>query len=128
MKIKTKCQECGGHNLRWQSTVVNNSDVQQGRLRTHEMGVLFFLGCDDCSATVQHATGDQIARHMNDAAPFAEVAEVDARESARYRLLRRGQHWSVIDGKGDVLRGDELDATIDARLAAQAAAKGSGDA
>lgn len=60
------------------------------------------------------------------AAPAAPA--VDARESARYRLLRRGQHWSVIDGKGDVLRGDELDATIDARLAAQAAAKGEHDA
>lgn len=45
-------------------------------------------------------------------------------DAERYRLLRRGQHWSVIDWKGDVLRGDELDATIDTRLAAQAAAKG----
>jgi hypothetical protein len=28
--------------------------------------------------------------------------------------LRRGQHWSVVDGIGDTLRSDALDAAIDA--------------
>lgn len=44
------------------------------------------------------------------------LAELDAlREDARrYQLLRRGQHWSVINGIGDVLRADALDAAIDA--------------
>ena len=42
------------------------------------------------------------------------VAQGDALDAARYRLLRRGQRWSVIDGIGDTLRGDELDAAIDA--------------
>lgn len=32
----------------------------------------------------------------------------------RYRLLRRGQHWSVINGIGDALRDEALDAAIDA--------------
>lgn len=32
----------------------------------------------------------------------------------RYSLLRRGQHWSVVNGIGDVLRAEELDAAIDA--------------
>jgi hypothetical protein len=48
----------------------------------------------------------------------------DARDAARYRLLRRGQHWSVIDGIGDILRSEKLDATIDAALAAAQSASG----
>jgi hypothetical protein len=34
-------------------------------------------------------------------------------DAQRYRLLRRGQHWSVINGIGDVLSADALDAEID---------------
>lgn len=36
------------------------------------------------------------------------------KDADRYRLLRRGQHWSVIDGIGDTLRAEALDAAIDA--------------
>ncbi|MBZ5795939.1 hypothetical protein K8353_38060 [Burkholderia contaminans] len=35
-------------------------------------------------------------------------------DADRYRCLRRGQHWSVVNGIGDVLRADELDAAMDA--------------
>lgn len=38
----------------------------------------------------------------------------DAEDAARYRLLRRGQHWSVIDGIGNDLRAEALDAAVDA--------------
>ena len=34
--------------------------------------------------------------------------------AARYRLLRRGQHWTVVDGTGDYLRAEALDAAVDA--------------
>jgi hypothetical protein len=41
-------------------------------------------------------------------------AQVEAvqRDAERYRIVRRGQHWSVINGIGDELRGEELDAAI----------------
>lgn len=39
----------------------------------------------------------------------------DGVDAQRYRLLRRGQHWSVVNGVGDTLRADELDAAIDSR-------------
>jgi hypothetical protein len=45
--------------------------------------------------------------------PLTDEQAIDAQ---RYRLLRRGQYWSVIDGVGDVLRTDELDAAIDAAI------------
>ena len=42
-------------------------------------------------------------------------AESVQEDAARYRLLRRGQHWSVIDGIGDdLLRAEALDAALDA--------------
>ncbi len=49
--------------------------------------------------------------------PLATLkAERDAAvaDAERYRLLKRGQKWSVIDGIGDTLRAEELDAAIDA--------------
>lgn len=37
-----------------------------------------------------------------------------AQDAARYQLLRRGQRWSVIDGVGNDLRAEALDAAVDA--------------
>ncbi|MDR8915844.1 hypothetical protein [Burkholderia multivorans] len=45
-----------------------------------------------------------------------EAAAADKRDAERYRCLRRGQHWSVLNGIGDTLRADELDAAIDAAI------------
>jgi hypothetical protein len=49
------------------------------------------------------------------------LAERDAavRDAECYRLLRRGQHWSVINGIGYELRADQLDAAIDATMKGQ---------
>ena len=52
------------------------------------------------------------AKRIADAAAKSAL-ELDA---ARYRILRRGQHWSVIDGVGDTLRAEALDVAIDAEL------------
>lgn len=48
------------------------------------------------------------------------VALTDAErlDAARYREVRRGQRWSVINGIGDTLRADSLDAAIDASIRA----------
>lgn len=35
-------------------------------------------------------------------------------DAERYRKLRRGQHWSVVDGIGNTLRAEALDAAVDA--------------
>jgi hypothetical protein len=47
------------------------------------------------------------------------AARGDAEDAARYREVRRGQHWNVVDGIGDHLRADELDARLDAARAAR---------
>jgi hypothetical protein len=49
--------------------------------------------------------------------PRYEDAEEVLLCARRYRSVRRGQHWSVINGIGDELRADALDAAIDAAIA-----------
>ncbi len=49
----------------------------------------------------------------------AKLRTTDMKDAARYRLLRIGQQWSVIDGIGDTLRDEALDAAIDKARAAQ---------
>ena len=53
-------------------------------------------------------------------------AEVEAlrADAGRYRLLRRGQHWLIINGIGDELRAETLDAAIDAAIAKAEAGNG----
>lgn len=46
-----------------------------------------------------------------------EAAAADKRDSERYRILRRGQRWSVINWIGETLRAEQLDAAVDAALA-----------
>lgn len=48
----------------------------------------------------------------------AKHLEESVKDAARYRQLRRGQKFSIINGIGDVLRAEELDAAVDAAIAA----------
>lgn len=41
----------------------------------------------------------------------------DAQDAARYRWLRRGQRYSVVNGIGDDLRAEAIDAAVDADIA-----------
>lgn len=56
-----------------------------------------------------------------EAAQAQQPADGVALDAERYRLLRRGQHWSVIDGLGDILCADDLDEALDAAIAAHKA-------
>lgn len=67
----TECKECGSTHLTWQSSIVNRSSVQQGRLNTRDVECLFFLGCDDCSETLATISADKVAGLMNASAAVA---------------------------------------------------------
>jgi hypothetical protein len=58
-------------------------------------------------------------RGLEQAAAPKGTSGSDALDAARYRLLRRGQRWSVVDGIGDTLRADELDTAIDAAISSK---------
>ena len=80
-----------------------------------------------CNCTTGHSIEetdwnqcDSCGKPIYDEEPAVSPAptfEDQAKDAERYRLLRRGQHWSVINGIGDTLRADQLDAAIDAELA-----------
>ena len=63
---------------------------------------------------------DRLQAAVQHEADVAEAYKADAdalrNDAERYRLLRRGQNWSVINGIGDELRADDLDAAIDAAM------------
>ncbi|HYD60535.1 MAG TPA: hypothetical protein VEC35_09285 [Noviherbaspirillum sp.] len=61
----TTCKECGSTHLTWQTSIVNRSNVQQGRLTTRDVECVFFLGCDDCSETLATISADKVAGQMN---------------------------------------------------------------
>ncbi len=46
-----KCPDCGSTNLAWDYT--KSGVVLNGLHRIHEITVTLFLGCNECSATVQ---------------------------------------------------------------------------
>lgn len=63
--MKTECRHCGSSKLSWFCKAHNKSDVQEGRLRTSDVGVLFVQGCDECSETLQVESGDKVAKRLN---------------------------------------------------------------
>ena len=59
-------------------------------------------------------------QHEKDVAEaYKAEAEAMRKDADRYRILRRGQHWSVINGIGDELRANDLDAAINAVMKGQ---------
>jgi len=48
----------------------------------------------------------------------AKHLEEAVKDAARYRQLRSGQKFSIVNGIGDALRAEELDTAVDAAIAA----------
>ncbi len=77
---RSKCGECGGSSLSWDTHNVTFSGVQDGRLRTNEVTCMFVLGCDQCSATIARIRADTLAQHLSDqrTLPAARLPSVQA--------------------------------------------------
>mgnify|MGYP000417962348 CR=1 FL=1 len=71
-----KCPECGSEDLEWVCAKRNKGQALDGQLRMNDVGVLFFLGCNECSETVRMIDGDQAAAML--AAP-ATTSEKEKR-------------------------------------------------
>ena len=63
--MNLECPNCGSSNLSWEHSLVNQSGVVDGRLRMHDIGVMFHLGCDDCSETVQPVHVEEVEKLLN---------------------------------------------------------------
>lgn len=108
----------------------NMTDRHTAVLRTMERRLAFQQACGPYTIdALLHALCDaQAALQAQAAEKDAEIAFLKLQLEAgplystrlkarRYDLLRRGQQWSVINGIGDTLRAEELDAAIDSALA-----------
>lgn len=74
--VSTKCPECGSLHLSWFCSKFNKSDAVDGRLRMHDVGVKFVLGCDECSETVQVTSCDEIAERLTKEMAAARPADL----------------------------------------------------
>ena len=90
-------------------------DVQQELVELREDAKRY--KADYLSACKTVADMHEAATGRRGEAPWVGVVEDVAaagRDAERYRKVRRGQHWSVIDGVGETLLGASLDAAVDA--------------
>lgn len=69
----TSCKHCDSTDLEWFAHVRVLNDVPQGRLRTHDMGCVFVLGCAECSETLRVVKADDIAALLTP--PARDLAE-----------------------------------------------------
>lgn len=55
------CPECGSLEITWHSDAKNNGSSQDGLIKMDEVTPIFFLGCNECSKTINVVTGDDVA-------------------------------------------------------------------
>lgn len=108
----TTCKECGGTALTWHTSIINRSEVQQGRLNTRDVECIFFLGCDHCSETLAMISADKVAGRMNSQAEQDQAyyrLNDHNNETERYldeaaallgEIVQSGQAYSECTDKG----------------------------
>jgi hypothetical protein len=102
MKIIDSCRHCGASNnhLRWHCGQKNTSGVVDGRLRMHDVSTIFYLGCEQCSETLQVVSGDTIAEYLNTNKPKAAVPPVtELQVDKLYLVIDPAHSFGEIDGK-----------------------------
>ena len=63
--VREGCPECESHRLAWGFSPRNTSGVVDGRLRLGEVGVDFYLHCEECSETLAIVDAEYVARFMS---------------------------------------------------------------
>ncbi len=61
-----ECPHCGTDNTEWDYRMICNSEVPEGRLRTNEVSVIFYVGCNECSETITILRPNQIVNLLNE--------------------------------------------------------------
>ena len=68
-----KCPVCDSEDLEWFTQAKKLNGVVDGRLRMHEIGVEFFLGCNYCSETIKIVDGDKIANFLTEQKSLLDI-------------------------------------------------------
>lgn len=62
----SRCPECGSANLIWDGTIAaNNGAPQNNRLSINDVHAEIYLGCEECSATVEILDLDAVVSMLN---------------------------------------------------------------
>ncbi len=61
----TKCPNCDSSDLRWYVSKQSASDIQDGRLRMHDVSVIAYLACEECSETLKTVMEDKVNEMLN---------------------------------------------------------------
>lgn len=65
MKLKSDCTNCGSDNVRWDTALTIPSGIQQNRLNTHDIVLVFYLDCKDCHETIQTVSEGSFMKIIN---------------------------------------------------------------
>jgi formate-dependent nitrite reductase cytochrome c552 subunit len=60
------CPNCDSEDLRWAVAIQNASPVLDGRLMMHDIRIIGYLGCEECSETVQTVNQDELEAMLNE--------------------------------------------------------------
>lgn len=94
----------------WQArATLGSGALAAARAERNKLSAMLDHRNDEATETERMLRAELSAAHER-----IKELEQDAR---RYRLVRCGQHWSVINGIGETLRAEELDGAVDAALA-----------
>lgn len=58
------CPNCGGTRLAWGFSPRNQAGVADGRLGLHDVGVEFYLHCEECSETLLTIDAEFVAQFL----------------------------------------------------------------
>lgn len=65
MRLRDHCNNCGSDDVTWQLALTVPSGIQANRLNTHDILPVFFLGCNNCSETIQQITESNFMPVLN---------------------------------------------------------------
>jgi hypothetical protein len=88
------CKHCGGES-EWFTTIRNNSQVVDGRLKTSDVECIFVRGCSECSETLEVRRADDVVAIIN--AALAHPHPTDQCAQARNMVEQAGE---VVDSGG----------------------------
>jgi hypothetical protein len=83
------CRECGSTDTTWECTPVNNSEAVDGRICMREVGVRFFLACNECSETLEVLNADAFMNRFNTQPSPAQAEPVSTSDEQKMRELVR---------------------------------------
>ena len=63
--VREGCPECESHRLAWGFSPRNHGPAGDGRIRLSEVGVDFYLHCEECSETLAVVDAEYVAQFLS---------------------------------------------------------------